>query len=120
MLNRGLCRVHGYTTPGGLLGFVKVTHPRDKNIQGQVCQVMHAHTKFVDQFAGKLHEEDTNYFTSEIQSGLVLIYHGGIVCDTLFNLKALPGDHWNFTQNDSNRILVLDTGHRTVNGICLR
>lgn len=111
---------YGYATPGGWQGFVKVTHPRDTTIQGLTCQVMHAHSKIVDQFAGKLHEIDTNYFTCEKQNGLVLILHDGTIWDTLFNMNALPGDHWNFTQYQSNRILVVDTGHSTLQGVSLR
>ena len=118
-----------YGGMGQVAGFVRIVQIGDSIINEQPCHILRKTQEYVSLF-------DYSYETQAIgrecayeQDGLVMAFDPGVdAFDTLYNMNAVPGDHWRLADipdgsnvcDPLNHMLVTDTGTVVIDGIGLR
>ena len=101
-------------------GFIKLTYVGDTVYNGQACHLLDQYIKYVTYPTNIISESHQDVFTFE-SGGIV---YGAVPSlsdwDTIYNYNAVPGDAWGTFPESGFRLVVQDTGHKTINGYDLK
>ena len=102
-------------------GYAEIKYVSDTVVVGIPCKKLIEHQRYRSVTGGPEINNFRNLFTYD-SSNIVFIYNlvqGSNNWDTLINFNIVPGGFWYFSNSDTVRTEVLDTGSGFVNGLNL-